>query len=498
MEELTSRRRRLSEVVNRVAPLCVLGDDSDVHINSVEYDHRKVRPGSLFCCLVGEHRDGHDFVEAARLAGAVAFICEHSLGEAAGGAVQLVVPPGTARAAMARAAAAFYGDPASGLSMIGVTGTNGKTTTTFLVRAILESAGIDCGVVGTLSGERTTPEAPDLHRLLSEQRDAGRGAVAMEVSSHALVLDRVEAITFDVAVFTNLTQDHLDFHKTMEAYFEAKAMLFAPGRSRVAVVNADDPYGQRLLERGAIRTVGYSISDAVELSVGVRESTFRLDGELVRLRLGGRFNVMNALAAARAMRELGIGPAIVAEGLSNAGSVPGRFETIEVDGIVAVIDYAHTPNGLEEVLHSAREALNVPSDSTPQGRGHRLVVVFGAGGDRDRGKRPAMGQVAAELADGVVLTNDNPRSEDPLAIIAEIRAGMPSDARVVVEPDRRRAIALALRQAQPGDVVVIAGKGHETTQRFADREVHFDDREVVAEELGRMSRTSGGRGRVAS
>ncbi|HVB01281.1 MAG TPA: UDP-N-acetylmuramoyl-L-alanyl-D-glutamate--2,6-diaminopimelate ligase [Acidimicrobiales bacterium] len=484
------RHIRIETIIDRVEPLCVLGVADGMKIADVVFDHREVKMDALFCCLVGQHIDGHNFAREAALAGATAFICEHSVTEEVFGAVQLVVAPGTARIAMARAACAFYGDPSASMKTIGVTGTNGKTTTTYLLRSILERNGLRTGVLGTLDGARTTPESPHLQRALARQRDAGCKAMAIEVSSHALVQNRVAGMRFDVALFTNLTHDHLDFHGTMESYFQAKLKLFTPEYASVGVVNADDAYGRRILDYNKIPVESYSLDDAKDLKIGVSSSEFRYAGRLVRLGLGGRFNVANALGAAKAAATLGISDDVIAEGLSAAPPVAGRFEAIEAGGVVVLVDYAHTPNGLEEVLHAARSALegnglNVHSSADPTKHG-RLLVVFGAGGDRDRGKRPAMGAIASQFADGIVLTSDNPRGEDPDVIIGEIRAGVDPAARIVVEPDRRRAIALALSQARPGDVVVVAGKGHETTQQFADRTIRFDDREVVREEFARL------------
>jgi UDP-N-acetylmuramoyl-L-alanyl-D-glutamate--2,6-diaminopimelate ligase len=326
--------------------------------------------------------------------------------------------------------------------------------------------------------ERTTPEAIDLQRTFREMLDAGDVACAMEISSHALELRRAEGIHCTASVFTNLSQDHLDFHGSMEDYFEAKAALFDPSRAAVAVVNADDPGGRALLERARLPTRPFSLQDAADLRVGHAASTFRWEGERVQLGLGGRFNVVNALAAATAARELGVVPADVARGLSSAPPVPGRFEPVEGgQPFAVVVDYAHTPAGLEQVLGAAAE--------TAEGR---VLVVFGCGGDRDRAKRPEMGEVATRLADLAVLTSDNPRSEDPMAIIDDVRAGVRRPEVLRVEPDRRAAIALALSEAGPGDVVVIAGKGHETEQRFAGHSVPFDDRVVARQELDQLRR----------
>ena len=470
----------VARIIERVAPLVTLGDRPGMALSGVVFDDREVIPGSLFCCLPGSRRDGHDFAGLAAAAGAVAFICEHTLGVEVGDALQLLVPPGTARMAMARAACAFYGDPASALHTVGITGTNGKTTTMYLLQSILERAGWPTGAIGTLDGARTTPESSHLQQSLAEMRGAGMAASVMEVSSHALVQHRVDGIRFDVAVFTNLSRDHLDYHETFEAYFAAKARLFTSERARFAVVNRDDEFGRRLLDRAEIPTVSFSLDDVCDLQLGLTESSFRLGKRLVQLHLGGDFNVSNALAAASAARALGVEPDAIVEGRGQVGGVPGRFEAIEgAGGVIAIVDYAHTPAGLEKVLTTVRAERAGADVSHKPG----VIVVFGCGGDRDRGKRPVMGAVASRLADVVVLTTDNPRSEDPIAVIEEIRAGMSGPARLVVEPNRRTAIAGALRAARPGDVVVVAGKGHETTQQFADVTLHFNDREVVRAEL---------------
>jgi UDP-N-acetylmuramoyl-L-alanyl-D-glutamate--2,6-diaminopimelate ligase len=481
----------LATIADRIEPIVTLGDPTGVAISGVVYRDSAVEAGSLYCCLPGQIVDGHTFAGKARRAGASAFICEHSLSDLDPGAIQLVVGPGEARRAMALAACAFYGDPASALQTVGVTGTNGKTTTTFLIRAILEEHGWTTGVVGTLDGARTTPEAPELQRALAGFRDRGASAAALEVTSHALVQGRVDGIHFDVAVFTNLSQDHLDFHHTMDAYFAAKSILFTPERATCAVVNLDDPYGRRLAERQLVETVTYSIADAVGLELGSTSSRFRLAGRPVELHLGGEFNVANALAAAAAARALGVDEDTIVRGLEVARGVPGRFETIEsFDGVTVVVDYAHTPAALDNVLRSARLALEATASRSTRNsaRAPRVHVVFGAGGDRDRGKRPGMGAIATRLSDVVVVTSDNPRSEDPAAIADQVVAGMRDTTNWRIELDRRAAIASTLAGARSGDVVVIAGRGHETTQQFADSTVHFDDRTVVREELERQGR----------
>ena len=450
--------------------------DGGIALRSVTHDSRSVTAGSLFCCVVGLTADGHDFAADAVAAGAVALLVEHELDL---GVPQLVVPE--VRAAMAPAAAEVYGRPAAHLRTIGVTGTNGKTTVVTMIGHVLERAGRAVGLIGTLTGERTTPEAPELQSRLADFVAAGVTDVAMEVSSHALVLHRVDAITFDVAVFTNLGQDHLDFHGTPEAYFAAKAILFEPARCRAAVVNVDDIHGRLLLDASAVPVVGSSLAGAEDLRAAPDGSSFVWRGLEVRLPMPGRHNVSNALVAAEACRLLGVADDVIAAALSDTPTVPGRFETVRAgQPFTVVVDYAHTPDALEQALTAARELT---------GDGSSLTVVFGCGGDRDPGKRPLMGEVACRLADMVVLTNDNPRSEDPGRILSEIRSGCPGAPRS--EPDRRAAIRLALSGAGPGDIVVIAGKGHEQGQVTDGRVEPFDDREVAGDELAALGWTGG-------
>jgi UDP-N-acetylmuramoyl-L-alanyl-D-glutamate--2,6-diaminopimelate ligase len=470
----------LESVVARLRPGRVVGDVSGIVVTSVTYDHRRVQPGALHCCLPGEHVDGHEFASAAARAGAVGLVCERPLGGEAAKVVQLVVGPAGARPAMALAACVLWNDPASSLTTVGVTGTNGKTTTTYFLRSVFEQHGWPTAVIGTLGGPRTTPEAPELQRALAHARDSRRCAVALEVTSHALVQHRTDGYCHDVAVFTNLSQDHLDYHRSMEDYFAAKAILFTPEHARQAVVNAEDPFGRRLLETAEIPVHPYSLAQAEELRVDLRESHFRLEDVPVTLRPGGEINVRNALAAAAAARVLGVSAATIAAGLSCAYSPSGRLEVVPNDlGATVVVDYAHTPAALEEILRAAR----VETESS----GARVIVVFGCGGDRDRTKRPIMGSIATQRADITVLTSDNPRSEDPSAIIDEIGSGCDPAAQVVVEVDRRRAIAKALELAGAGDVLIVAGKGHESLQEIGDRSVAFNDRAVIAEELARMT-----------
>ncbi|HZQ59019.1 MAG TPA: UDP-N-acetylmuramoyl-L-alanyl-D-glutamate--2,6-diaminopimelate ligase [Acidimicrobiales bacterium] len=461
----------LSTLLVDIAVEEVIGDPA-VPVTEVTNDSRAVVPGALYCCIVGRRADGHDFAGAAVGAGASSLLVERTL--------DVAVPQvrvRSARRAMAPIAAAFFGHPSARLPVVGVTGTNGKTTTVHLLAAVLAAAGRRTGVIGTLDGALTTPEAPALQRRLAGFVADGFDAVAMEVSSIALDEHRADAITFAAAVWTNLTQDHLDYHGDMEAYFAAKASLFDPDRCRLAVLNADDAWGRRLLaaiDGRALPTVTYALGDAEGLRLFPRRSTFRWRGTDVELPMGGRHNVANALAAATTAAALGVPPAAVAEGLASATTVPGRWEAVdEGQPFTVVVDYAHTPDGLAQVLGAARAAAG----------GHRVLVVFGCGGDRDRAKRPQMAATATALADLVVLTSDNPRSEDPLAIIGEAAAGAAPGAALVVEADRREAIALAIGRAAPGDLVVVAGKGHETGQVIGDRVVPFDDRAVVREVL---------------
>lgn len=465
---------RLDRLLGHAEVLAHVGDPGAVEVASVSHDARTAGPGSLFCCVPGTVTDGHDHAPAAVRAGAVALLVERVLPL---DVAQVQVR--STRAAMAPVAAALHRHPSRKLEVVGVTGTNGKTTTTHLLQAVLVANGWPTGVIGTLGGPRTTPEAPELQARLAAAVAAGDRAAAIEVSSHALVQHRVDAVWFAVAAFTNLSTEHIDYHGDMESYFSAKAGLFEPGRARRGVVNADDPYGRRLLEAAPIPMVAYSLSDVSGLEVGPSSTTFRWEGEEVRLALGGRFNVANAVCAATVARELGVGAGAVAAGLSSVAVVRGRYEKVDAgQPFTVVVDYAHTPHALAQVLSAAREeASAAPAPG-------RVIVVFGCGGDRDRAKRPLMGEVATELADVAVLTSDNPRSEDPAAIIDEVRSGSRALERLRVEVDRGAAIDLAVGLAGPGDVVVVAGKGHETDQELADRTLPFDDRQAALRALG--------------
>jgi len=478
----------MDRLLEEVEVLDRRGDLSAVEVTAVEFDSRRVGPGALFCCVPGATRDGHGFAAQAVERGAVGLLVERPLPLAV---PQAVVGDHRIRPAMARVACALFGHPAGALLTVGVTGTNGKTTVSSLLAAILEVAGMPTLTIGTLTGERTTPEAPDLQRQLAAARDGGQRAAVVEVSSHALVQARVDGFRFSAAVFTNLGHDHLDFHGTREAYFEAKARLFTPAHAAMGVVNADDPWGQRLLEGARIPTVAFSASEATDIIVGRSGTSFTWRGRTVRLGLVGSYHVPNALAAATAARALGVDEDTVVAGLASAPVVPGRFEVVPVPTpFTVVVDYAHTPEGLEVALRSARELC-------PEGR---VTVVFGCGGDRDRDKRPAMGAVAAAGADVVVVTSDNPRREDPAAIVADIVAGVPEGCSLVVEPDRRRAIELAIDLSSPGDVVLVAGKGHERAIEVGDRRVPFDDRSESAHAMARWLERAGrgGAGRGAA
>jgi UDP-N-acetylmuramoyl-L-alanyl-D-glutamate--2,6-diaminopimelate ligase len=494
---------RLSELIDGVAVEAVRGD-AGVDITDLVYDSERAGPGALFFCVHGMSSDGHEFAPDAVARGAAALVVEREL--------DLRVPQvrvADARAAMGPLAVSFWGDPTAELSVAGITGTNGKTTSAFLLRAILEADGRATGLLGTVKRivggreeevVRTTPEAIDLQATFRRMLDGGDEACVMEVSSHALALGRSAGISFDAKIFTNLTRDHLDFHSDMEDYFGAKRALFwggaeadasAPGARAspgVAVINIDDGYGKRLA--GELREVG---AELLTFSAGGGEADFRAEdvqfdtagtrfrclapegkATTVELPLPGHFNVENALAALAGASALGIRIDRAASALSGAGRVPGRFEPVdEGQPFTVLVDYAHTPDSLDNVLRAAR----VLTDG-------RVICVFGCGGDRDREKRPLMGRIGTELSDVSVVTSDNPRSEDPGAIIDQILEGVPKRDGVQVEPDRRAAIALALELARPGDTVVIAGKGHEQGQEFeGGRKIPFDDREVAAEAL---------------
>ena len=479
---------QLGRVIAALAPVEVLGA-TEGDVSGLAFDTQNVEPGNLFFCAPGARADGHDFADEAVAAGAVALVVERRLDV---DCPQVVVAD--ARLAMAHAADEYYGRPTEELPVAAVTGTNGKTTTAFLLHSILEAAGLRPGLLGTIEsrvgGERrealrTTPEAIDLQRTFRAMLDAGDESCAMEATSHGAELKRLERVRFRSLAFTNLTQDHLDFHGTLERYFEAKRRLFTDTEPvPAAAINVGDEWGRRLAEelrglaRAPVLTFGFA-DDADLRPEGVALTpegvSFRVDALELRSGLHGRFNVENVLAAAASARLFGLEDEAIARGVAALRGVPGRFEAVGASqDFTILVDYAHTPDSLENVLRSAREIAT----------GGKLICVFGCGGDRDRGKRPLMGEVAARLADYSVITSDNPRGEDPEAIIEEIVSGW--NGAGIVLPDRAEAIEHAIDRAERRDVVLIAGKGHEQGQEFADRKIPFDDREVARDVLRRL------------
>ncbi|HYI45960.1 MAG TPA: UDP-N-acetylmuramoyl-L-alanyl-D-glutamate--2,6-diaminopimelate ligase [Actinomycetota bacterium] len=476
--------------------------DRETGVSGVAYNSAKVEPGDIFCCVVGMTSDGHEFARAAIEQGAVALCTMRKL--------DLGVPEicvSDTRRALARLGAAMFDYPAEKLMLLGVTGTNGKTTTTYLMESILTASGRSPGLIGTIEthvggevrpGLRTTPESLDLQKLLAEMVRVGADSVVMEVTSHALVLQRTEGLVFHAAAFTNLSQDHLDFHQGMEEYFEAKRSLFTPERAQRGAVNVDDVYGRKLAENSPIPCLTFGLSReadvrAVDVELRPQGSSFRIvapTGEIeIESGLVGGFNVYNCLAAASTALQASIELSAIEQGLRELKAVPGRFESIDSGQPFAVIvDYAHTPDSLDNVLRAARDVADKSSG--------RVVCVFGAGGDRDRAKRPLMGAVAARLADSVIVTSDNPRSEDPHAIVNQILEGVTAesaDGPDDVLVDRTSAIEAGIGRARPGDVVVIAGKGHESGQEFADHTIPFDDRIVARQVLAALGWTGGSR-----
>jgi UDP-N-acetylmuramoyl-L-alanyl-D-glutamate--2,6-diaminopimelate ligase len=458
--------------------------DADIGpISAITHDSRRVNAGTMFCCVRGGKDDGHYFAQAAVDAGGVALLCDHEVITSPQVPCLIVED---VRASLGIVAAEVLRNPADHLTMVGITGTNGKTSTAHLLGDMLSAHGIRTAVIGTLTQTRTTPEATDLQTMLAEHVASGVTHVVMEVTSHALVLSRVRGIMFEVAVFTNLTQDHLDFHGTMEAYFRAKAMLFEASYSRRAVVNLDDPYGRLLRDASQVPTTGYQLADVSDLQVGV-PNLFTWRGHHVMLPLGGLFSVANALAAATTALSLGVPESVIVKSLASA-HVPGRFESVAAgQSTTVIVDYAHTPDGLARVLESARVMVE-RRVASGQHEAPRLHVVFGCGGDRDRDKRPLMGEIAVRLADRAIVTSDNPRSESPHAIIDDVLAGIADQSTLLIEVDRRRAIRAALDAAGPDDIVVIAGKGHEQGQDVGGVVTPFDDRIVVVEELRALNR----------
>ena len=476
---------KLQAILQGLEPLEVHADLSR-EITGICYDSRAVKPGNLFVAICGYDTDGHKYIPMALEKGAACVLCEKAPAEG-----EYVLLSDTRRG-LALASANWYGNPAGEMTMIGITGTNGKTTTTYLVKHILEDClGAKVGLVGTIQNmigdevlhtERTTPESLELQALFRHMADAGCTHVVMEVSSHALCLHRVDGVTFDVGVFTNLTQDHLDFHKTMEEYCRAKAMLFA--RSKVGAVNVDDPWAKEILAHATCPVITYSAKgqaalEATDIRLEPHHVAFtaHYQGTETACTLGipGAFSVYNALSALSAALALGIAPEKAAASLATARGVKGRAEVVPTPGkdYTVLIDYSHTPDSLENILKTVREFA----------RG-RVIAVFGCGGDRDPIKRPIMGKIAADLADLVVVTSDNPRTEDPMAIIDQILVGIPKDQTpTTVIENRRQAIRWAMDNAQAGDVIVLAGKGHETYQEIGHEKFHLDEREEVAAHL---------------
>ena len=453
-------------------PQDVAAADS-TEVRDVEHDSRLVGPGALFACIPGSADDGHRFAGEAVSAGAVGLLAERPV---SAGVPCLVVR--SVRPALGLAAAAVHGHPGRRLDVAGVTGTNGKTTTVRLVAGLMRAAGRDTAEIGTLTGSLTTPEATDLQRALARALRRGASAAVIEVSSHGLAQHRVDGCRFRVAAFTNLGHDHLDYHGSIEDYFTAKARLFTSDLAEQAVVDVTSEWGRRLAKVAAseIPVIEVDQREIAVIDADARSSRFRWRGRTVALPLAGAFNRANAVLAAEVAAALGMDPAAAAAGLAEAAPVPGRFESVQAGQDYAVIiDYAHTPDGLAAALQAARSVT-----------GRNLIVVFGAGGDRDRRKRPEMGAAADRLADRVIVTSDNPRSEDPEQIISEIVTGM-TRAPDYREPDRRLALRYALSVARRGDTVLIAGKGHETSQTIGLNQLPFDDRDVVSTEISLLA-----------
>lgn len=441
--------------------------EGEAEISGISQHSSQVAPGDIFCCVKGDRHDGHDYARQAVRRGAAALLCERPLGS---GVPEVLVAD--ARRSMARMAAALHGHPSKKTDAIGITGTNGKTTVAAMLAAVLKAADRRVRTLGTLAGSLTTPDALSLQAELAAAAAAGE-AVVMEVSSHGLLQQRVEAVSFRVCVFSNLSQDHLDYHSTMEDYFRAKQSLFTPDRTGCAVVNTDTVYGRRLAEEMdggiSLRTCSRSDAEAVECSMS--RTRFVWEGREMSLKLLGDLAVENAVTAATAARELGVSLEDIAAGLAAVQQVPGRFEVVRSEPAAVIVDFAHTPEALALTLQSC-------ADLAPDGE---IILAFGCGGDRDKAKRPLMGEAASRLASRIILTSDNPRSEPPGEIAEQIAAGI-TDTPFATEMDRRSAIRLALEEAKPGDIVLIAGKGHEQTQQIGAQVLPFDDRSVACEE----------------
>ncbi len=480
---------KLRELISEIETISVKGS-LDVEICDIVTDSRKVSNGSLFCCLSGSRVDGHRFARDASVAGASAILCEHDLSDIQG-ATQVIVKD--VRFALARISSVYFGKPSEKLTIVGVTGTNGKTTTCYLVRSILIASGEPTGLMGTLGhwigGDLirdvyTTPESQQVQRNLFEMIGNGERCCVMEVSSHAIALRRVDCVDFDVVAFTNLSRDHLDFHSSFEEYRNTKMELFEIGSknhdfgdSRIAVVNISDPTGRMIAEKTPLPCITFGFDAHADIEAEILKADWdstsvkvRYQGRncVLRSHLKGRFNAENMVTAYAIAKALEIDDRTIAEAISEFKGVAGRMETMLLKGRIAIVDYAHTPDALERLLKDVREMVS-----------GNLICVFGCGGDRDKGKRPEMGRIAASLSDLTIVTSDNPRTEDPEAIIRDIVRGIPQKARFEVEPRRDVAIRKAVRLSKEGDVIVVAGKGHEDYQIVGTERIHFDDREVL-------------------
>lgn len=474
----------LKQILSGIDYKIIKGSD-DLEIREIQYDSREVKDGDLFVCIEGYSTDGHKYINSAYNNGAQAIICSKDV-EGIPDCTVIMVED--SRKALALAAANYYDHPADKLKVIGITGTNGKTTSTFMIKSILEAAGHKVGLIGTIANyignkkipsHRTTPESLELQKLFKDMIDDGVSYCVMEVSSHSLYLDRVYGVKFAQAIFTNLTQDHLDFHKTFENYYDAKLILFK--NTKNSVINIDDEYGNRVYKDSKGNKVTYSIDSPSDVwaknihihSRGVDfDVTYKNEMTHINLNIPGKYNVMNALGSMGACLGEGISIDIVKKGLESMLCVPGRCEIVTQNynlGYEVIVDYAHTPDGLENILKTAKEFTK-----------GKLISVFGCGGDRDNTKRPIMGKIGTELSDLAVITSDNPRTENPMSIIKEIETGIQKDNYIVVE-NRRDAIKKAMELAEKDDVIVVAGKGHEDYQVLKDKTIHFDEREVIAE-----------------
>ena len=479
-----SLERQLDELLASTSEIAInqIIGDAKVRVSDITHDSSKVSNGVLFCCIVGENVDGHNFAKVAAANGATAILVERRVEV---DITQVVVSD--VRSTMGYLAAELFNRPSEKLNVIGITGTNGKTTTAHLLASILRQHGWPTSVLGTLTGTRTTPESTDLQRFLAEELNRGSKAVVMEVSSHALALGRVEGTLFKAAVFTNLGQDHLDFHKSIEDYFAAKARLFTRLFTNLCVINRDDVHGSLLLDviskDKEVRCESFGMSDAKDIHADASKISFHWQGQKIDSLMGGYFNVMNALAAATAAAKLGVTVSDIAKGLAAASAVPGRFESVSEGQLFSVVvDYAHTPEALQNVLLAGRKIV---------GKDAQVILVFGCGGGRDQLKRPKMGDIASQFADLVYVTSDNPRHEDARTIAHEVLQGVSSVSsvmsRVTIELDRRLAIGAAFGSAKPGDIVIIAGKGHEATQTIGADETPFSDVQVSRELLKAVS-----------